>query len=1077
MTLFVASLFLPYTVHFEVESSNAHSLQQDTSIGEIAELITQNKKRPTTNIKSSKPDISTDSTISIIQALSNSKSSSKNSTKPFAENVSRPVMFNIDEDDASLSTLNSDSQQDSMGSKNVVSVQEFFFNNPQHKKQNNLLSSSPLEKFESQSDNDSKNMSINLSGLHVSNPPSFTFVQPKQLITNKSQPVSASVSELSSSSKQEPSLSAMKVSRSGFFNNRRSTTHSAIASRPSFARLPTDSSIALYDDYESSAVMTEEDTTMDATADFEIDYDRVTPFGGFSRPDYKELLLKNNVFSSAPWQVVEFDQGNGSLKNAVRLARLAKQFDSVMWIGTLSMPSNVVPQETKEKISNELKKNYNSTPVYIKDEEFQGHYKSFGKQILWPIFHYQIPDNPKSNAFENHSWNDYEAVNRAFADNIIAQYKEGDIIWVHDYHLMLVPKMLREKLPNASIGFFLHISFPSSEVFRCLAQRRNILEGILGADCVCFQTEEYVRHFYQSCNRLLLADFDAYGIKYQNRVISVTHDPIGIDAHSLNNKLQTEDVSDWRRLVKERWPNRKLIVSRDKIDKIRGIKEKLLAYERFLEDNPEYISEALLIMICPRSRSDVDEEYETEVFNIVERVNSKTNNISDDKPIVVLNQDIDFEQYLALLAEADLFIVSASREGMNLTSHEFIVATQESHSPLILSEFVGSAQVLTKGTLLTNPYNIKQVASMIKYGLEMDPAEKLERWKSIYQVIVKHDSQAWIKECIHDIKVAVANNRNERSTDLTKLTKEMFDSKYKNLPANTSKRLFILNLGNLTSNVEIQGTTINPVQQQFINSTIANLANDPNNIVYVLSYLKRSDLLRKYRRINELGLISEGGGYIKLPSANNWFSVVDENEQSWMETVIDLMKSFAERLPSSYIEVEECTVRFHTEFCSDIDKDHKLKLIGELITHVNELYAKDFNLHANLVNGIVIVQEANLIVRALSFIMNYNNFGGPLRVVPPSALTSPITSTPEISPRSQLMQSQNTFRDTLGFVLVAGGNTPIDEEIYNYFNHLDSQVENRLTIKVGQDKLNSKAGETLTGINELLMLLSNADSK
>ncbi|GME96756.1 unnamed protein product [Ambrosiozyma monospora] len=355
----------------------------------------------------------------------------------------------------------------------------------------------------------------------------------------------------------------------------------------------------------------------DALIEEDEDFNKVTPFGGFSRPDYMELLTKKdrNVFATAPWKVVPTTKGNGSLKNALKLAVDQHQVKDVTWVGTLSMASDLIPESTKDAISNELKEHYNSETVFIDDEVFHGHYTSFCKEILWPIFHYQIPDNPKSNAFENHSWNYYERLNLQFANRIASIYKDGDEIWVHDYHLMLVPAMLRKMLPNAKIGFFLHVSFPSSEVFRCLAQRKRILEGLLGADCICFQTEEYVRHFFQSCNRLLLADFDAEGVKYNGRNITISHHAIGIDADILKKQIfQNDVVVNWRGLIRDRWPDKMLIVSRDKIDKIRGVKEKLLAYERFLDENPSYLSKSLLILICIGHdfSSDLD-DYETEI--------------------------------------------------------------------------------------------------------------------------------------------------------------------------------------------------------------------------------------------------------------------------------------------------------------------------------------------------------------------------------------------------------------------------------------------------------------------------------
>ena len=190
-----------------------------------------------------------------------------------------------------------------------------------------------------------------------------------------------------------------------------------------------------------------------------------------------------------------------------------------------------------------------------------------------------------------------QKLNQQFADKIVSLYKEGDTIWIHDYHLLLVPAMVRKQLPRARIGFYLHVSFPSSEVFRVFAQREKILEGMLGASTVCFQTKEYVRHFLQTVTRLLMADVSTDSVGYNGQIIPVKNVPLGVDYFSLVDQLQSQGVSYWRSMIRQRWQGRKLIVCRDQYDKIRGLDRKMLGYERFLE-NPEYIDKIVLIQIC-----------------------------------------------------------------------------------------------------------------------------------------------------------------------------------------------------------------------------------------------------------------------------------------------------------------------------------------------------------------------------------------------------------------------------------------------------------------------------------------------
>jgi hypothetical protein len=293
-------------------------------------------------------------------------------------------------------------------------------------------------------------------------------------------------------------------------------------------------------------------------------------------------------FSRADWTIEPAEQGNGGLRNAIRSASDSGTLQDVMWVGTLGMPTDALDDYTKGTIAETLEDEYDSLSVYVKDIDFDGHYSHFCKTILWPVFHYQIPDNPKSKAYEDHSWIYYVKLNEAFAKRIAKNWRRGDAIWIHDYHLLLVPAMLRKMLPDAQIGFFLHIAFPSSEVFRCLAPRKELLEGMLGADLVGFQTDEYCHHFLQTCSRILCVEARNEGVQLEDRFINVGKFPIGIDLKSWDKRRDSPDVDHWIKLIAARYEGKRLIVSRDKLDSIRGVRQKLLSYELFLNTYPEW---------------------------------------------------------------------------------------------------------------------------------------------------------------------------------------------------------------------------------------------------------------------------------------------------------------------------------------------------------------------------------------------------------------------------------------------------------------------------------------------------------
>lgn len=284
------------------------------------------------------------------------------------------------------------------------------------------------------------------------------------------------------------------------------------------------------------------------------------------------------------------------------------------------------------------------------------------------------------------------------------------IVWINDYHLMLVPGLIREKIPNATIGFFLHIPFPSSELFRCLPRndkhlflhqlimtnfsffffslaRKQLLEAMLQSDVIGFQTYSFARHFLQTCARILSVDATPSGIQLDTHYCSVGIHPIGIDINALNKKISDPLVTQWVSKLKEKYADKKLIVARDKLDYIKGVRQKLLAFEQFLTRHPEWRGEVVLIQIALSTSE--QNELRAHISDVVSRVNSKFSNISY-QPIVFLHQDISFSQYLALLTCADACLLTPLRDGMNLTSHEYIVCQRETHNPLILSEFTGT---------------------------------------------------------------------------------------------------------------------------------------------------------------------------------------------------------------------------------------------------------------------------------------------------------------------------------------------------------------------------------------------------
>lgn len=809
---------------------------------------------------------------------------------------------------------------------------------------------------------------------------------------------------------------------------------------------------------------------------------KLAPYGGFSNPGIESDILGGggSIFDTAPWKVVFAEKGNTLLSKAVKILTAAGIMGAHKWVGTIAMPSDLVLQRVIGDISAELSAAYHCETVFPDDETFQGHYKLFCKQILWPTLHYQVPDDPKLKAFEAHSWDQYKAVNQMIADKAVEVYLRengadadaGDAanaIWVHDYHLLLVPKMIRDRLPQAKIGFFMHVLFPLLEIFRVFAERRQLLEGMLGANCVLMQTDEYVRHFAQTCLRLLLADTSDLGITYNGRFTLVNTIPVGIDVPLIERLLEGEGVLEWRAMIRERWGKQKLLVLRDKLDRLRGIKPKLLAYERLLRARPELVERTVFIQICIGLRQDAD--YEAEIMQIVARINLLADNISVLPPVIFLQQDIEFEQYLALQCELDVFVVSSMREGLNLTCHEFIVATLQKHSPLVLSEFTGLLPLLEcggHGAVLINPWDLRQLALALERLLAMGAAEKEQRWRHCFDIVRKHDLTNWVRHCLATLDDAWGYDQRLLAT-VKPLTKEVFGEFY----AAGGKRLIFLNLESPAGDDGASRDAL--LEPGRILLALNDLLLDRDNHVYLILYLRRADLDNLYRVCPNLGLIAENGGYIRLVGAKSWILICDDDElKLWMPQVKELIESKVVRLPGLHIEVEDCTIRFHPGRAYHEDRRRALDVMGDCIQHINDVFQALRGIHATLIRNVVIVQQHQLTLQLLQFVLSYYNSSVdgwqykrvasarrllllPLQQPPLPVLPLPLAG------------------DKVSALFVAGGSTLIDEPGFEYANdlHAGGEIARVLTVAVAGDDARTLAAYGVVGKNVLLGLLAS----
>lgn len=389
-----------------------------------------------------------------------------------------------------------------------------------------------------------------------------------------------------------------------------------------------------------------------------------------------------------------------------------------------------------------------TVPVRLSPEEYERYYEGFANGVLWPLCHYLIDKV----SIDSQDFSVYRDVNERFADIVASAYQDGDRIWIQDYHLMLLPKMLRQRLPAARIGFFLHIPFPSSEIFRILPWRSAILEGLLGADLIGFHTHTYLRHFTGALLRILGVEARVDQLSYHGREIRLGAFPMGIDAESFSQMADTPAVQQRAATIRGEAQPRKLFVAIDRLDYTKGVPRRMLAFEKFLERNPDLQDKVRLVQVAVPSRSGIG-QYQSlrrQVEQLLGRINGRFGSISA-VPIHSMYRSLKREEVVALYRAADVMVVTPLRDGLNLVAKEYCASRTDEDGVLILSEFAGAAAEFGEA-IRVNPYDIDQVADAFRQALEMDTDERQTRMRALRKRVADYNVHWWVESFLETLK-------------------------------------------------------------------------------------------------------------------------------------------------------------------------------------------------------------------------------------------------------------------------------------------------------------------------------------
>lgn len=574
-------------------------------------------------------------------------------------------------------------------------------------------------------------------------------------------------------------------------------------------------------------------------------------------------------------------------------------YDNRLWIGWPGISSDEINPGDELVIESELKE-MNSHPVFLDKNEISSYYFGFSNRTIWPLFHYF----PKNCIFEPKHWEAYKKVNEKFCNAVVALADENDTIWIHDYQLLILPQMIREKLPNAKIGFFLHIPFPSFELIRLLPWRKEILQGMMGADLIGFHEYDYVRHFFESLHRISGYEHNLLTITAENRIIEIDAFPMGIDYEKYSSAVEDKSVQNEIKKLREQIGNKKLILSVDRLDYTKGIINRMRAFSLFLDKYPQYIGEVSLVILAVPSRTEVDQyiRLRDKIEGLVGRINGQYGTIGWT-PVHYMFRSLSFPEIIALYYESEIALITPIRDGMNLVAKEYIATKDKGNKRgvLILSEMTGAACELSEAIII-NPQNRTEIADSIEQALTMSDEEAQRRNKFMQNRLSRYTVKRWASEFIKSLDKIKIRQREMLMHRLNSTIENMITDDY-----NKSKsRLILLDYDGTLSPFYPLPEMAKPSEK--ILQTIRDLSEDLKNEIVIISGRDKATLSEWFSGLR-VSLVAEHGNSSKKESGN-WQNH-GSPAQNWKDKLKPVMEVFVDRTPGSFIEEKEYSLVWH----------------------------------------------------------------------------------------------------------------------------------------------------------------------
>lgn len=600
---------------------------------------------------------------------------------------------------------------------------------------------------------------------------------------------------------------------------------------------------------------------------------------------------------------VRVQRGSEGLEYLPSVGGLATGLSSVsdedaLWVGWSGLADEDFSGDQWQEVSRTLRREHGSLAVPLSQRDLDLFYSGFCNDTIWPLFHYF----PTYTEYHQETWRAYEAVNQRFFDVLKPELGPDSRVWIHDYQLMLLPSLVKRAFPTARVGFFLHIPFPSYELFRLLPTGKELLRGVVGADLVGFHTYDYARHFLSAVRRILGFDHALGVIQTQTRTVQVDVFPMGIDYDRYADAGERESVQQTVADLRTWHAGQRLILSVDRLDYSKGIPERLRSFERLLAQHPQWRERVSLMMIVSPSRESVPRyiELKHQVDGLVSDINGRYSTLNW-VPIHYQYQTASFDELSALYRCADVLLVTPLRDGMNLIAKEYIAARDNIQGVLVLSETAGAARELGEA-FHVNPNDIDGIADALHDALSLQPDDQRAAMQRMRDRVQRFTVQYWARDFLDKLDDFAEVQAGYRATPLTAQGESEIVERWKQ----AATRLLILDYDGTLMRFHRRPHQAKPDAELL--ELLTSLSRGDGTRLVLSSGRDRANLNEWFGHFS-FGLGAGHGAWIRDPG-NDW-EAATVNANVWKETIRPIISRTVDRTPGSHLEEKDFSLAWH----------------------------------------------------------------------------------------------------------------------------------------------------------------------